>query len=371
MSPSFSLTHLHKGNAMKIFPILSVLGAVSLAFVASACGGSTIEDDSARSIPVDGLSVVEMDEAAGKLVVKFENGGHTLTYDMRVGPKMLTPPSAEDLTANPELLTYEVDAQVLDANGQPFLMQMGGDSFIDASWRMPHVENFNEARRLVDIQLMRDAVPAFRKLKLPASLDQLRLTGVQIGLGVEAVPEKPDLAALTPTEKPTPDQDKIGPPGGALSPQGVLESGGSSVVKWDFIVRKRDIKVLGIKVGDHSAVHLRGWSSSSVVFNAYSCNHGTCASDTGAMNTHCVMSGFRNDDGTHSRFFYNERSTSQGQTPGGCSTPYGWSSGGGHHNCNDDSELQAKSAFHDASQSTTAGSCGTSGFHNFAPGCSY
>lgn len=357
---------------MKTLRILPVLGAVGLTFLSSACGGSATEDDSTRSILVDGLSVIEMDEAAGKLVVKFEKDGHPITYDMRVGPKMLTPPSAEDLAANPELPTYEVDAQVLDANGQTFQMQMGGDSFIDTSWMMPHVENFNEARRLADIRLMRDAVPAFRKLKLPASLDQLRLTGIEIGLGVEEVPEKPDLAVRTQTEEPTPGQDKIGPPGGALTPQAAIEWGPSSVVKWDFIVRKKNLTILGVKVGDHSAVHLRGWSSvSSVVFNAYSCNHGTCASNTSAMNTHCVMSGFRSDDGTHSRYFYREPSTSMSQVNGGCSTPYGWSSSSGHHNCNDDSELQGRSAFHDSPQSTTGGSCGTSGLHNFAPGCSY
>jgi hypothetical protein len=73
------------------------------------------------------------------------------------------------------------------------------------------------------------------------------------------------------------------------------------------------------------------------------------------------MPGFRPDDGTHSRFFYVD----------GCTTPYAWNSGHGHHNCNDDTELQGRAIWHDTSQSTTGGSCGARGAHYLAPGCTY
>ncbi|WP_437953384.1 hypothetical protein WME98_23940 [Sorangium sp. So ce296] len=340
--------------------MIAMSGALGLMALASACGSAEEPAaDGAEPAPVArGLSIVEMDEPAGKLVLKFEKDGRAITYDMRLGPKMDTPPTAEELAANPELPTYQVDAQVLDAKGQPFHMQMGGDSFIDVSWAMPHVENFDEAGRLKDIRLMRDAIGAFRALKLPEGLAELRLTGIQIGLGVEEVPEKPGL------EVPVKAQPVIGE--GALAPQGDLASGGSSVVKWDYQIRNKSI-ALGL--GDHTAVLLRGWSSStSVVFTAVSCNHGACA-DASSMSTHCTMSGFLTDDGTHTRWFYAEPSTTLSQRSGGCSTDYSWSSGSNKHNCNDDAELQRNAIVTDSTQSTTGGSCGTSGFHNSSPSC--
>ncbi|CAN92337.1 hypothetical protein predicted by Glimmer/Critica [Sorangium cellulosum So ce56] len=338
---------------------LAASGALGLMSFAVACGpvGDPAVDDLESAPVAHGLSIVDMDEAAGKLVLKFEKDGRTITYDMRLGPKMETPPTPEELAANPELPTYQIDAQVLDANGQPFRMQMGGDAFIDASWAMPRVEGFDEAGRLADIRLMRDAVPAFRALELPEGLAELRLAGIEIGLGVDGLSEKPG------AEIPANEAPVIG--GGALAPQG-LEFGGSAVVNWDYQIRN---KAVALGLGDHTAVLLRGWSSSTnVVFTAASCNHGACAGAS-SMNTHCTMSGFRTDDGTHTRYFYSEPSGSTSQVSGGCSTEYAWDSGNNQHNCNDDAELQRDAIYNDSWQSTTAGPCSTRGFHNRSPGC--
>jgi hypothetical protein len=78
------------------------------------------------------------------------------------------------------------------------------------------------------------------------------------------------------------------------------------------------------------------------------------------MAVHCVMPGFRTDDGTHSRYFYSD----------GCTTSYNVTSVWGH-NCNDDSELQGRAIWHDSPQSTSGGSCNSIGPHNWAPGCTY
>ncbi|WP_437765213.1 hypothetical protein WMF27_31160 [Sorangium sp. So ce281] len=188
-------------------------------------------------------------------------------------------------------------------------------------------------------------------------LAELRLAGIEIGLGVDGLSEKPG------AEIPANEAPVIG--GGALAPQG-LEFGGSAVVNWDYQIRNKGV-ALGL--GDHTAVLLRGWSSSTnVVFTAASCNHGACAGAS-SMNTHCTMSGFRTDDGTHTRYFYSEPSGSTSQVSGGCSTEYGWDSGKNQHNCNDDAELQRDAIYNDSWQSTTAGPCSTRGFHNWSPGC--
>jgi hypothetical protein len=311
----------------------------SIAIAAAALGGCQAADEAGD--PGDGLSVVELDEAAGKLVLDYQREGRSIRYDMRLGPPMETPPSPEELAANPELPTHDVDVRVLDADGRPILLQMAGHSFLDATWAQVPVEGFDERGRLMDFGLMRQAVAEFRALELPPGLEQLRRTGVQVGLATAAEHAKPELAGSRPPER------------------GTIAWGPSSVVKWDFVVRKKPFGCCG--VGDHSAVELRGWSSSSsVVYRAYSCNHGTCASDTSVMSTHCVMSGWRADDGTHSRYFYSD----------GCTTSYNVTSVGGH-NCNDDSELQGRAIWYDSPQSTTGGSCNSLGPHNWAPGCSY
>ena len=317
---------------------LCSLAVIAGATGAAALAGCSVGDDADHH--ADGLSIVEIDATAGKLVLDYQKGDRSIRYDMRLGAAMEAPPTAEELAANPDLPTSDVDVRVLDADGRPFVLQMSGDRFLDPTWQAPTVEGFDELDRLRDFAMLNQAIPAFRTLALPPELDQLRLTGVQLGLAATGELAKPEQRG-TETER------------------GVIAWGPSSVVKWDFVIRKKPFGCCG--VGDHSAVELRGWSAStSIVYRAYSCNHGTCASDTSVMSTHCVMPGFRTDDGTHSRYFYSD----------GCTTSYNVTSVWGH-NCNDDSELQGRAIWYDSSQSTSGGSCNSAGPHNWAPGCTY
>lgn len=345
---------------MNITRAASLLAVASVLALAAACGSSA-GTASEQAIAVDGLTVVEMDEAAGKMVLSYAKDGRTIRYELLLGAKMETPPSADELAANPELPTYMVDAQVMDATGQPFHQQMGADSFIDPTWKMPKVAGFIEADRVKDISLMRDAVAAFRKLRVPASLEQLRLTGVQIGLSVDQLYEKPAAGAAGPTTEAGGE--------GTIAPKATIAWGPTTVYKWDYRIRNKSI--FG-GAGDHTAVHLRGWSSGgSIVYNATSCNHGSCANYSD-MSTHCVMSGYRYDDGTNSRYFYSDTTTSTGSRNGGCTTHYDWDSTsvlGGAHNCNDDSQLQRDAIYYDSARDTDGGVCNSLSFHNSSPGC--
>ncbi len=323
--------------------VLGAAGSVGIVLALGACGSA--EQGSAEQGAVgsatEQLSVLEADEAAGKLQVRYESGGRELIYDLRLGPDMLTPPSKEELSADPDLPKSEVDARVLDANGAVIYMQMGGDGFIDPSWAMPQIKDVDEAGRVADIRLMTAATSAFRGLKTSVRLQALQQTAVQIGKGVDAEP------ATT-----APDSLSV--------PDAILARGTTGVKGWDFQVRKHDLKKLGIKYGEHSAVLLRGKGTRGViVFTAVSCNHGNCA-NASSMSTHCTSPLF-SDDGSYSRYFY----------PDGCTTPYGWDSTGGKHNCNDDSELQGRAVTKDRLQSTTGGSCSSAGLHDYAPGCNY
>lgn len=318
------------------------LSLTLLASTTAVFSGCAAQDEGDEDAIADGLSVVEMDEAANTLALRYQEGDRWIRYEMRLGHAMETPPSPDELAANPELPTYDVDVRVLDAEGRPILLQMAGHGFLDTTWAtVPSVEGFSERGRLMDFALMQHAVAEFRALELPLGLEELRRTGIQIGLAATGDPAKPELVGARPPER------------------GIIAWGPSSVVKWDFVVRKKPTECCG-GLGDHSAVELRGWSANSIVYRAYSCNHGTCASDTSVMKIHCTMSGFRTDDGTHSRYFYSD----------GCTTGYNATSVWGH-NCNDDSELQGRAIWHDSAQSTDGGSCNSAGPHNWAPGCSY
>ena len=322
--------------------LVPATGTLALLVTLSACSAEYGSRDQVATAEANELlTVVEEDQAAGKLILEYERNGRALTYDLRLGPEMQTPPSAEELALDPELPTREVDARVLDASGAVIYLQMGGDGFIDPNWSLPQVDGIDEAARRADIALMKAATSSFQNLRVSPQSQALRQTGIQISKGVGADSDLTDPSSL-------------------LSTQDVLAVGGTSVKAWDFQVRKHDLVKFHVKYGEHSAVLLRGkGTKGAVVFSAVSCNHGACA-NASSMSTHCTSSLFH-DDGTHTRFFYSA----------GCTTSYSAFSTGGGHNCNDDSELQGKAITHDQTQSTTDGSCSSKALHDNAPDCTY
>jgi hypothetical protein len=339
---------------MRLFRGLLVSGLVAAALCgcegSDFAGGGETGSENAEETAASGLRIVSMDESAGALRVEWRNDGNLITYEFRLGPPLASPPSAEELALNPELASHEVDARVLDSEGRVFHVRRGGDALIEPSWDAPLDEGFDLDQRARDFGQLVEAIDAFRSLSVPSALEDLRITGISIGIGHSATQEKPDLGSeIDPGDLP-----------GTLKPESNLASGPSSLTQWDFIVRKKN-QIAGI-IGHHSAILLRAWSSSSVVATFASCNHGTCADQTDKMSTHCVMPGFLADDGTNTRFFHKS----------GCSTAYDPDSTaviGGAHNCNDDSEIQIKAIYSDQSQCTTCGSCNSLGLHNYAPGC--
>jgi hypothetical protein len=343
--------------------------AVALALASgaglAACDG-TVDDVgvTGESETVTGeLRIVQADEANGKLTMEYAKDGRTIRYQLQLGQRLENPPTAEDLAINPELPTYDYGATVFDADGQPFHVQAAPSALLDPAVATRNVVYTDTAGRLKDIQLTRDAVPALKALRLPAALEQLRLAAIQIGRSPQDAGDKPELAS-----------NRASGVNGISEVQSpvLIAHGPSSVRSWDFEVRKKCINNIRPCIGDHSAVHLRGWSADyRVVYNAYSSNHGTSASDTSVMKIHCTMPGFKSDDGTHSRFFMSQTSSSQSNLGDACQTPYAMTSRSGHHNCNDDSELEGRAITRDRLQNQTTGSCSSGGLHNWAPGCSY
>ncbi|MGZ5968321.1 MAG: hypothetical protein ACXWP4_11690 [Polyangiales bacterium] len=316
---------------MNIRRSLACLGTLAIAFAGVACAGASPDGtEQGAAARADGLTILEADAASGKLVAVFRKDGHEITYDMRLGPKMEVPNDSAD----PETPSYEIDAQILDEAGQPFYIQTGGDSFIDKTWHMPkEVKGFDEARRVADFGLARDAEQAWRGATLPTALAELRLAGMDIAKGLRNATDMKG-KTTTPTVPAAPAEPTTDSP--SLAPK-VDSYYDSSVNIWDYQRWKKP--TLG-DIFEHSAVTLRGWTSGySLVFQRNSCNHGACAQST-AMTSYCNYSGWLKDDGTHSRWFESETGTNIITYSGGCNTPYGISLG--DHVCNDDTILEIK-----------------------------
>ncbi len=146
------------------------------------------------SSEADGLSVVHVDEPSGTLVAKFTKAGREITFDMRRGGPIETPPADSEV----DTARMNIDARVLDQNGQPFYMQMAGDEFMDPTWNMPMLENIDdhEAGRPRDFGLIEAAEPSLRTVTLLPSLEQLRLGALQIARSMSKATEKPQMSEV-------------------------------------------------------------------------------------------------------------------------------------------------------------------------------
>jgi hypothetical protein len=335
-----------EGEIMKHLPVLSVL--MCALGLTSACT-APIGSEPSASVR-NGLEVLESDDAAGKLVLAFRKDGRTIRYELRLGEKLESTSPAND--GAPELPASVVDARVLDAQGGVFYMQRGGDEFIDPSWHMPKVENFDLEGRLIDVKLPRDAVAELRTLHLGPRLDDLRKTAIQIGLSVDNMYEKDDVTEPSTTTVGAEQRPALAPKDNYVYAH--------YAAKWDYVIRRQPS---GLFIGEHSAVWLRAWHANNwVVANFYSCNHGACA-NWSTMGTKCVMSGWRYDDGTRWRTFFSETSTSTSYRNGACGSSWGlWP---GQHTCNNDSILQRDSIYYDTLSSTWT----CSNPYVYAPGC--
>jgi hypothetical protein len=171
-------------------------GLIAFACSLSIGCAAPSESEPRSELRAEGLSVVALDEAAGKLTADFRKDGRTLTFQFLLGPKMLNGPSVEELAADPELPSAETDIRVLDQDGKVFIQQLGGDRVMDPSWASSdgriHVDTFDPELRAKDLGLAREAESAFRVLALPPALAQLRLAGIQLAKGLEHAGDKRD-----------------------------------------------------------------------------------------------------------------------------------------------------------------------------------
>lgn len=324
---------------------LCVVAGLSVA----ACAAPADAPEKTVSVK-EGLTVIAADEAARRLVMDFRKDGRTIRFELLLGEEMEQKPEV----IGAETPTFQVDARVTDANGAVFFMQRGGDTFLDASWKMDPVENIDLAGRVKDIKLPYDAVEALRALELPRSLLELKKSAIQIGLASETIGDKDGEPAATEPAPTVPTEE-----GPALGTKATTVYY-STVGKWDYRVR-----YMGVVGGFHSAVQLRGWTSGGTnVANWSACNHGACAH---TMTVYCTMGGWRYDDGTHRRAFYSDTTTGGIYSNGACGTLWGLATG--MHLCNADSVVERDSIYHNNNQTGSAICYSGSATAWTVPGC--
>lgn len=300
----------------------------------TGCGSTADGTDhpSVETLP-QGLTVLSATDAAVKAV--FRKDMHAVYFETVRGVPLVESYVRE----HPEWGTHEMDARILDEQGNTLVLQRGGDKFLDPTWEAD-VERMVKRQRathtktpIESIQLANEALAALSASKeLVARPDHLQ-TSVRLGKDVFAergnghpvrIPT-PEVAAKLPYSCETLDS----------SCDWYWSGYGTYTVKYTCID--------WFCTGHHSAV-----VANALGYTIYTCNHGGCAN---TLNKTTPCSG-----GGYGGFLASERSTDTGSITGACFTSYSWWSGGGSHNCHDDSRMEGRGILY-GPQDHYAGTC--------------
>ncbi len=318
--------------AMAVAGLVGLTGAMT---VGCASGSPTTSSRPAAASLPDGLTVLEARPEWGTRAA-FKQAGHVVYLETRVGP---TKP-AMYLKEFPNDPRSEMDARIVDENGFTFVLVIGGDKLIDASWG-------------ADIAAGEAAHPTD-----PVTTEMFFKLGRDAGLAFasQAAPELKDhVFHLTNATKYVPSEH---PDDVARRSQMIRESIDKGVItKLDsvyghYLQGQNNNECLYGCVAYHTAVTgfdgfydftSNTWSSYSYI---YSCNHGPCSNTLGSDGVYAysgmtTYGGWYNSPYSLAQIWSAEPSGSNSTyTEGhGCQTGYNWDTPPGHE-CNDDSAYE-------------------------------
>jgi hypothetical protein len=268
----------------------------------------------------------------------FKSGTTAIYFETRRGQPTL--PGFKELM--PDVGDYEMDARFLDAAGNTIMIQRGGDTFVEPSWGAElEKQNAQKTGIRLDVgalELAQQMTTAVVR-QLPSAADHLHaLTGLS-----EASVTRASTLRTAPT--------------GGVQLQGTNwcnwnmangQNASDNSCNWTwsgtstYRIHYACIMSIIWCVGDHSSVEVDGNG-----FVLYSCNHGRCAYQMG--NVSCQGTGSADDEQVEGATDYNTVTNA-------CTTPYNWNSGGGTHNCHDDSMMECYGVKY-GWQSSTGGVC--------------
>ncbi len=258
----------------------------------------------------------------------FSAAGKVIHFETRRGPQTPAHLRADD----PAAPLYEVDVRFLDAEGNPYLVQIGGDAPIDPSWSTARAKPKTAQAAKSDFDLAHKAVDNIKRLKFNAKFK----------------PEQMALINLLPAVEEAQVTEAVEPSASALPQAAVPVSTYRHRVEIHH-------KSCCFGLGRHSATVGKYISNTGVTTTAViTCNHGTCAHQ---MALKCSWTSASPGNRTTRLLNYVL-----------CSTPYNPTSVFGH-NSNDDTDLQYRAVRYNVLPSTSSGMCNDSSVNNEPTHC--
>lgn len=269
----------------------------------------------------------------------FSFDGTQIFVETRRGSR--TPKAVRD--TDPNAPQYEVDIRLLDENGVPFFVQVGGHGPIDSSW----VSSFDPLLYGAEISTEQRNEKEARSQKAFGNatrmIEALRVVKFRRNL----VPEYKAILNILPIIESGKMITKL-EEGNSKSSIGPLVSSDKHLIE---IWKKGAFFGRNIWA-DHSGTVAKVIFSGGGVYQIWSaCNHGACPGSD--MSFKCAS------------VFYDRVGFCQ--APPMCSTQYGFSNG--KHVCNDDTYIQYYRIKYNSDISTIGGTCSDSSLRTKAPDC--
>lgn len=299
----------------------AVLVACGALLVSIGCSSS--EDSKAPTLPSpeslsEGVNVIASSDEGVRGA--FKKGSAVVYFETRRGAPMNEFYKNND----PDVGAYEMDARFLDVNGHTMVVQRGGDAFVEPRWNTELKAQAANKGLVFDRESAKLTDEAATAIALHQTLGSVALHQTTLA----SLGHAPFSVAVAPL------------PNSGIHAQSTNASctfniNGTTADEscnwglsggWNYEIH---YKCIALCIGDHSSTKV--WSGS---YTLYSCNHGACAYNMSS--TSCQV---YNQTGG---YYEAEGATDINTVQGGCQTPYGWNSGGGTHNCHDDSTVQGQ-----------------------------
>ncbi len=237
---------------------------------------------------------------------------------------------------DPSAPEYAIDVRIIDQNGTPIFVQVGGNSPIDKKWSA----SFDSAVSSSTEDRGQNAQQAFAAVDAVLSQNKTLMSSAALA------PEQAALTNLRALIKSTLVTDSI-------SGYQEQEFPFSAQAACTEIQIAEIWKKPTLIFAEHSGSVAKWKMSNGTIYTMWSaCNHGTCPGDS-TMSKKCSKSFLL-------RCGYSRAAPN-------CSTAYGLTKG--YHVCNDDTYIQYDAIKRNYSPSTTGGTCSDASLRAYAPSC--
>jgi hypothetical protein len=309
---------------------LAWIGGGALVILAG-CSGSVSSRPPASQLQ-EGLNLLDVKDPTWGVSAAYMKQNRVIYIESRVGnlkPEVyrLDDPSAPQ---------YEMDVRFVDQNGHTFMIQRGGDSYVEPSWAQEIKASRNIkidlATRELDFKLAQEASASFMTLSMPALKDHV------YHMATYAAQQPPSLnqhlidKSIRIAKNPPP----VTAPATSETGYGTYYFSGYSWPETDEYGKGT------MYAGSHTSTMMWDcqWNGSSCswVTGIVTCNHGTCANQSAVSYRCYTNSGWYNNLSENGTTNTNASGSWDGQ--GGCQTGYSWSSSNNAHLCNDDTAME-------------------------------